>query len=200
MHAHRQFLLANMSRQTNRAALKQNILHCLKAARDALIIVDTMTKDPTLVYSLWWTYYVIFCALTVVYIWEIRFRAQTLVSSTDIDPVALFKLAERCHAHLVQPTTNNPPSRAYGVILEELRAEARDYNDAWSTPGTQITPSGLDAQLAPDVGLESAISISDAHEEYPSASSFFDDWQASSWLDFDSSVRMQTPSSKYADR
>lgn len=130
MHASRPFLLGNMSTTSDTSELQEIVNECLTAAKQALETVNSMATDGTLFYSLWWTNYVTFCALSVVYIWDIQYSTQqTPLKKTKrktADEEILADLAERCHKHLIRgPSPVNSPSRAYNVILEELRTEAK---------------------------------------------------------------------------
>ncbi len=133
IHANRPFLLSNLVEEGGRVQPRNSetqVLECIYAAGQVLEMVDTMVGDGTLFYAFWWTHYVAFCALAVVYIWEIQEdKAETASQPPgDLDPGQLFELAERCQAHLGQATAANSPSRRYSIILQELREEAKQRN------------------------------------------------------------------------
>jgi hypothetical protein len=200
MHLNRPWLLGDLSAYSNRSKLEQNIVDCLAAAQEALQIVNSMALDGTLMYSLWWMYYVAFCALSVVYIWEIHHRAQTVLGSSGIEAKKLLLLAERCHAHLAEKAPINSPSRAYSIVLEELRDEARQHE----SHRTDMAFQGAAAQRAAteDAGNLNLANLSalalTGLNDIPMGNggdgtgmlgpNIWDGWETADWLDFDSSV------------
>ncbi|POR37001.1 Uncharacterized protein TPAR_02803 [Tolypocladium paradoxum] len=117
MHASRMFLLSDVSLYEN------HVKDCVAAARVVLETVDGMAKEGPIFHAFWWTHYVTFCALVVVYIWEIQQRRMGRVVDREAR-ISLLNLAGRCHTHLAQATATNSPSRRYAVILEEFRNAA----------------------------------------------------------------------------
>jgi hypothetical protein len=121
----------NDSVATSSVELGERVQECIFAAKKALEAVDDMASDSTLFHSLWWTSYVTFCALTVVYVWAIQRRkggggyGGVPCFDIDCDQTGLTELAERCYGHLAHVTAEDSPSRRYSLILEELRMEAR---------------------------------------------------------------------------
>jgi hypothetical protein len=91
MHANRPFLLDH-PKGTDPVALHTCVTECINAARDALEKIDRLFPDKLAVfYSLWWNPYLTFCALAVVYVWEIQ---QKKTGVTEVEDSALFSLAE----------------------------------------------------------------------------------------------------------
>ena len=100
-----------------------------------MTITDGLAHQGVLIQSFWFTHYVCFCAVLVVYIHTIQQHRKSLVGSSsasvssigspsDPDKLSqLFSLAEACQQHLAEATRKNCPSRRYGIILEELRQE-----------------------------------------------------------------------------
>ena len=74
------------------------IVECIKAAKAALVTVDSMAGDGALP-AIWWTQYVVFCALAIVYVWEARHNSPEMrdgaPSRDDIELGRLSSLAER---------------------------------------------------------------------------------------------------------
>ncbi|KAI9155581.1 Activator of stress protein [Paramyrothecium foliicola] len=196
MHANRPFLL-DQPKGVDAAALQQCVAECISAARDALETIDRMFPDKIAVFhSLWWTPYLTFCALAVVYVWEITQKASGTV---EVGDPSLFALAERCQSHLSSAITSDSASRRYSVIIEELRLEARQHFSQSSGPpagqpglpqAQQLdlaghpTESNLDS-LGGDLGV-----ICEDQEEVNYANAFnpLSQWQATDWLEIDSSV------------
>lgn len=103
----------------------ENVIECISATKASLELVNRMAGDSTLLHSFWWTHYVIFCALAVVYVWEIQ---RTTRPTDEIDNQSLgkiFDLAEKCHGHLKRASTGLSQNQRYSVILDELRSEAQ---------------------------------------------------------------------------
>lgn len=112
IHVNRPFLLSG--------AEAENVVECILAAQASLELVNRMAGDRTLFHSFWWTHYVIFCALAVVYVWEIQ---RTSRSADEMGEV--FDLAERCRGHLKRASIGLSQNQRYSVILDELRSEAQ---------------------------------------------------------------------------
>jgi hypothetical protein len=92
---------------------------------------------------MWWTHYVTFCALAVVYVWEILQSSSSPpplnghpYASTEL--ARLIDLAERCRNHLACSTAANSPSRRYSIILEELRSEAKSQSSMGSATAARV--------------------------------------------------------------
>ncbi|KAH6693577.1 fungal-specific transcription factor domain-containing protein [Plectosphaerella plurivora] len=176
MHANRPFLLGTTVQQASSVPLQDSVNECINAARIALETVDAMSADGTLFHAFWWTPYVTFCALAVVYVWEIQQnRSATAPEEQGFND--LLELAERCQNHLAQATTPDSPSRRYNIILEELRQEAkyRSMRSQRST-GPLVTVEGVQVPFEGDGGLYGMNPL--------------DDWQTTDWLDLDSSVSL----------
>ncbi|CAG8254649.1 unnamed protein product [Penicillium nalgiovense] len=117
IHTNRPFLLTEGG--------SENVTECISATKASLELVNRMAGDNTLLHSFWWTHYVIFCALAVVYVWEIQ---GTTRPTDEIDNQSLgkiFDLAEKCHGHLKRASTGLSQNQRYTIILDELRSEAR---------------------------------------------------------------------------
>jgi len=176
---------------------KESISECISAAHSVLQIVDRMARDGKLFHAFWWTHYVCFCALSVVYVWAIQ---QSDVSdNTSRDRTKIFDLAERCIKHLGQATATNSPSRRYSIILQELRAEAKRKTARQPPqPSNPITVAqGHANQQSPSYQHTIVVSEGQIWEPMfgspidsalPAMSNFLDDWQTIDWLDLDSSA------------
>ncbi|RAH48996.1 uncharacterized protein BO95DRAFT_460442 [Aspergillus brunneoviolaceus CBS 621.78] len=137
IHTTRSFLLndftdLNRTPQIPHPTVTHHVLKCIEAAEQAMGLVDSLAKQRVLIQSFWFTHYVCFCAIIVVYIYTIQqHRLSTTfgISSPGIEDVhhlySLFSLAETCQQHLAEATRRNSPSRRYSIILEELRREVR---------------------------------------------------------------------------
>ncbi|KAJ0160201.1 Activator of stress [Colletotrichum tanaceti] len=194
MHANRPFLLGTgaSNRSNRRSALGDSVDECINAAKIALETVDGMASDGTLFHAFWWTPYVTFCALAVVYVWEIQ-------RGRDDGQEGLFELAERCQNHLTDATAAESPGRRYSVILEELRQEAkshsagpsgRDQRPATEQPAERrggAEPTRLDdapRHPAPPADMGEVFQ----QPGFEGMTSLFSSWETTDWLDLDSSV------------
>ncbi|KAK0622201.1 putative transcriptional regulatory protein [Lasiodiplodia hormozganensis] len=212
MHASRPFLLGHTTTGSDDddgqygevSAVGDAVAECLAAAKVALQTVDAMAGDGTLFHAFWWTYYVTFCALAVVYVWEIQQRAGRDAAGTDNGSLRrLFDLAEKCHAHLQKATAADSPNRRYSIILEELRLEARhassragagtwyDVNEQMIRP-SYVTSGSMDANTQ-GVGdtvtseLEAALA-QEGEMNFGPMWNPLEQWEATDWLDLDCSA------------
>ncbi|KAI8629912.1 fungal-specific transcription factor domain-containing protein [Xylariaceae sp. FL1651] len=126
MHINRSFLLGKIT-----PGSEPQISEAILAASTVLETVDDIVVGyGTMFYAFWWTHYVTFCALAIIYVWEIQSRRVQLNLFADdtIDQGELLSLAEQCQNHLAKATASNSPSRRYAIILEKLRKEAIRQN------------------------------------------------------------------------
>jgi hypothetical protein len=206
MLAHRPFLLKNTARHSEdlRRLARESITECIKAAQSVLEAVDRMAREGRLFHAFWWTHYVCFCALVVVYVWAIQ---ESNNSPTVAERRQILDQAERCLTHLAQATATNSPSRKYSIILQELRTEAKR-----KTARAMQEPSQVSTSMATmTVGSDALYGHSDGSGEQtmqhmtveqlwqplfgspvdistPGLQNFLDDWQTTDWLDLDSSA------------
>ena len=200
MHLQRPYLLGNMNHSNDGSHVQHNITDCLTAAQDALQIVNSMALDGSLINSLWWMYYVAFCALSVVYIWEIQQKTQATTVDAGMDMKILLDLADQCHTHLAQKAPANSPSRAYSIVLEELREEAKQRASQQMSNNLQgdeacgnapAAAHGLGSSQNMDLstaGLEATSLMPDGDISMTLGPNIWDGWSTTDWLDFDSSV------------
>jgi len=192
-------------------AQSDSVLECISAAKMALGTVDDMVADGTVFHALWWTPYVTFCALAVVYVWELQQQALGQGSQSGIGQAddglfaGLFELAERCHGHLARATAADSPSQRYSVILEELRLEARqritvqpsrnDHAPWMRSDGVvdQLGGTTVEAELNayaahPSVGGAGHLLFDASNAGDYGAIELANGWQMTDWLDLDSLV------------
>jgi hypothetical protein len=204
MLAHRPFLL-NMKRRNDddtRGLAKNSVVECIAAARAVLEAVDRMAKEGRLFHAFWWTHYVCFCALLVVYVWAIQESNHSTTSGNDCRNI--LDQAERCLQHLAQATASNSPSRKYSIILQELQTEAKrkiakpmhergvpassdtSIGGAGTTGHTHATTHEDMTDAA--VQMWQPLYGSPMETSTPGLQSFLDNWQTTDWLDLDSSA------------
>lgn len=208
MLAHRPFLLKKIARHDEelRQLARESIAECIKAAQSVLETVDRMAKEGRLFHAFWWTHYVCFCALVVVYVWAIQ---ECNNDPTVTERRKVLDQAERCLIHLAQATATNSPSRKYSIILQELRTEAKRKTARALHEAAQTVPAMIDQADAQQHGMNIAddgilpdiagvqlwqpLFGSPVDTSTPGLQSFLDDWQTTDWLDLDSSAFASFP-------
>jgi hypothetical protein len=201
MLAHRPFILKKNTHPNEaiRKLAQESVNECITAAQAVLEAVDRMAQEGRLFHAFWWTHYVCFCALVVVYVWAIQ---ETAVS----DRHKILDQADHCHNHLAQATASNSPSRKYSIILQELRDEAKKRTaqaarDQTSTAASTLAEQqgalgarldGLQEQSAHDLERECqplfGSPMDPVRAEASGLQNLLDDWQTTDWLDLDSSA------------
>ncbi|RFN48391.1 hypothetical protein FIE12Z_7351 [Fusarium flagelliforme] len=191
MHTTRPFLLDHSDNCT--PALQDCVTQCIGAAKLALETVDGMFSERSVLFhALWWMPYVTFCALAVVYVWDIQQRSN---ESADSSNTLLFDLAEKCQNHLARTISAESASRRYSIIIEELRQEARQGPQHASRPSHMITCHDESLLTSDHESGTSIDALGSMFEDHESSSSGLmsimnplSQWQPTDWLDLDSSV------------
>ncbi|KAL4877735.1 fungal-specific transcription factor domain-containing protein [Aspergillus karnatakaensis] len=186
IHATRPFLLGDGSHSGNESEVQDRITECLSAARKALELVSNMANDSHLFHSFWWTQYVLFCALAVVYVWEIQQNAHNSNHHVQEPYTSLYELAERCRSRFLQGGTSAPPSHRYGIILEELRLEVQQQASR-SAHLSSISAQSRDPYNNPELPSD-YLNGPDQLGTLQALPSMLDGWQNTDWLDLDSSA------------
>ncbi|KAH7039563.1 fungal-specific transcription factor domain-containing protein [Microdochium trichocladiopsis] len=193
--------------------LQDSISECLGAAKVALELVDSMSPDGALFHAFWWTPYVTFCALAVVYVWEIQQQQFPGFDKQGGDHPAttnhaglssrdrlqgLLELAQRCQRHLSQSTSADSPSHRYSVILEELRKEAKLQGGARPVENSSTNVVHAAEEIAASAMLADGMPPGMSQDFYGGNSgvaggtfvggTIFDAWQTRDWMDLDSSA------------
>ncbi|CAO2647452.1 Nn.00g083740.m01.CDS01 [Neocucurbitaria sp. VM-36] len=208
MLAHRPFLLKNTMHNNDemRSLAKDGLAECISASQAILDAVDRIAREGPLFHAFWFTHYVTFCALVVVYVWTIQ---ESSNSTTRDERRNILDQAERCLHHLAQATASNSPSRKYSIILQELRNEAKRKtakpaqaqshsmdipNTTTMSNGHQVTAS-LDTPQGDSMQEEDAATRdwqplfdSPTDSAIPGLQNFLDVWQTTDWLHLDSSA------------
>ncbi|KAF3389416.1 hypothetical protein F1880_003604 [Penicillium rolfsii] len=174
----RSFLLNDFTDLSRRPSdpsptVSAHVQKCISAAEDIMTLADDLAQQNIFVQSFWFTHYVTFCAILVVYIHIIQQHRQATAPSptagTPTDPGklhSLFLLAEACQLHLAEATRKNCPSRRYSIILGELRKEVHrhigsdeqasigptpaTFDDGQITEPSAIAPNGVDRTISFD--------------------------------------------------
>ena len=123
---------------------KTHINACLSAAKSALDIVLGFVSDTRTFPAFWYTQYVTFNALSIVYVWLIqRKRGRLSVFKPPHDDEELYQIAETIQKHLAEATQTSAPSLRYSIILEELQQETHRLMVKSSNPPRPPKLSGL---------------------------------------------------------
>ncbi|KAJ6072901.1 hypothetical protein N7467_010986 [Penicillium canescens] len=193
IHANRPFLLSE--------AASENVTECIFATKASLEIINRMAGDSTLFHSFWWTHYVIFCALAVVYVWEIQRATRSTDEIDDQSLGKIFDLAEKCRGHLKRASTGLSQNQRYSVILDELRSEAQRCRFMTENPPNprQGGLHGGEANTNTDIGFP-FLQNSDMFGSDPEAmlhggiiSNMPDSFLFSDWQTLDSSAFLPFP-------
>lgn len=169
IHVTRSFLLNDFTDLSRRPQIPHptvtNILQkCIGAAEHVITLVDSLAKQGVMIQSFWFTHYVCFCAIIVVYIYTIQqhrssspsaFLPQSTEDSSRFHD--LFNLAEACQQHLAEATRKNCPSRRYSIILEELRREVHKQIGFPLPSSTPVNAQIQEASLGQDQFLFSNV-------------------------------------------
>ncbi|KAJ5584330.1 uncharacterized protein N7459_004130 [Penicillium hispanicum] len=161
IHVTRSFLLDDFTDLSRRPKdphpiVSAHVQKCIEAAEDIMTLVTSLAQQRVFTQSFWFTHYVCFCAILVVYIHVIQQHRQSMAPSpsagspADSDKIhSLFALAETCQQHLAEATRKNCPSRRYSIILEELRQEVHRQigSDGQSVLSLTPTARGYDRTL-----------------------------------------------------
>ncbi|KAL4804260.1 fungal-specific transcription factor domain-containing protein [Aspergillus unguis] len=115
------------------ASYKKYLRICLTAARDAIELVLTFVRENQLFHAFWYSQYIAFNALSILYIYLIQVRRGRIHpitdfnhasnESDDLDEATLYRLSETAQYHLADATVRNAPSWKYSTILRGLRRE-----------------------------------------------------------------------------
>ncbi|KAJ5217055.1 hypothetical protein N7468_010063 [Penicillium chermesinum] len=162
IHVTRSFLLTDFTDLSRRphdsnSIVSSHVQKCIQAAEDILTIIEALVQQNTFIPSFWFTHYICFCAILVVYIHIIQQQRQSVGSSPF-------------HGHLAEATRKNSPSRRYSIILEELRREVHRQmgsdarSDIYQRPVQPEPESLVQGALAPNG--DQAVTLGDQSVEF----------------------------------
>lgn len=139
MFVTRPLLLRDYSQETDTTgdSAQAHLRSCIGNARDTLELVLELVKDNLLYPAFWYTQYIAFNALSIVYIYLIHTKRGRIPSSwfcttsdlqpPGIDQQSLYKLAEETQYHLGQATERNSLAWRYNIVLDALRSEVTGH-------------------------------------------------------------------------
>lgn len=186
IHVTRSFLLNDFTDLSRRprnphATVNTHVQKCIGAAEDIMTLVEGLAQQTLFIQSFWFTHYVCFCAILVVYIHIIQQHRQSTAPSPSLGSPAdagklhtLLSLAENCQQHLAEATRKNCPSRRYSIILEELRQEVHKHigSDGQSEHGQGLSVRETHQSDQPRVntsapaGIDRAVSFDPQRFDY----------------------------------
>ncbi|EME89730.1 uncharacterized protein MYCFIDRAFT_115267, partial [Pseudocercospora fijiensis CIRAD86] len=131
-HCHAQMMINRpaLLLDSSHTALKESQINtCLSAAKSTLDSTLAAGFSKHTFQSFWYTQFVSFNALTVIYIWLIQRKHGRLPASiTTSGPFhedELLRLAETVQKDLMEASQGNAPSLRYSIVLEELQQEVQ---------------------------------------------------------------------------
>ena len=178
MFVTRPLLLWDCSNEPNhdQSNLNGYLRSCVITARKTLELILDLAKEKQFFHSFWYTQYIAFNALSILYIYIIhsckgriphqwvfpdRLNTGTAQAGNFVyDQMSLYELAERTQHHLRQVTEKNALAWRYAVVLDALRSESRSLlHHESSGEDYQMITSELDAVqqsafLAQDLSLD----------------------------------------------
>lgn len=162
-HSHARMLINRPSclLDTTQADVQQSqVDECISAAKTTFDIVSEASLSRRKI--LWFTHYVSFMALSIVYVYLIERKPgnRLYLTPSEYDPDDLLQQAETVQKNLIEATHGNAPSLRYGVVLEELLQEVKKGN-GWSA----------DRMLNSNAGVESSTSLGSTQLTHTSAES-----------------------------
>ncbi|KAL2818815.1 fungal-specific transcription factor domain-containing protein [Aspergillus cavernicola] len=146
---------------------------CLTAARDAIELVLTFVRENQLFHAFWYSQYIAFNALSIIYIYLIQVQRGRILPISNsfnhtsnesqlspFDESTLYRLSETAQCHLADATVRNAPSWKYSAILQDLRRElerlglrtpAAESSDAQREPTSvrEVSMGSADNTLTP---------------------------------------------------
>lgn len=199
MYANRIFLLGDTM-----ASHENEVSACVAAAKMALEIAVARINSGGIVEVYWLAEFVTFCAVMVIYVWEIQLRRLGSLERRD-DRVKLLGLALKCQNWLaddLRTVYSYSPSQRCASVLEEFRIAAKSQPLHLNSNGLGAEPTVSERRVRQSLGEESAPMtpipkakrLGDAGidvREYVSRlvdPDVDDEWKPVDWLEIDSSV------------
>lgn len=135
MFVTRPLLLWDFSQEMAAGLAKQYLKSCITTARDTLALVLELVEEKLLFPAFWYTQYIAFNALSIVYIYLINVKSGRIphrwlfpnadnTGDAEVDKDVLYDMATSTQHHLGRATEMNALAWRYSLVLEVLRAEA----------------------------------------------------------------------------
>lgn len=112
---------------TEQIGVRNGQVHdCLNAAKSTLEIIMAGGFSKNIFQAFWYTQYVAFNALAIVYVWLIQHKHGRLPAvKAPLNENELFRLAKAVQRHLGDASEGNAPSLRYSIVLDELHSEVQ---------------------------------------------------------------------------
>ncbi|GLA58880.1 hypothetical protein AtubIFM54640_009608 [Aspergillus tubingensis] len=136
----------------HRSSYRYHLHLCLTAAREAIELILSFVREDELFPAFWYSQYIAFNALSIIYLYLIQVRRNRLPSAgldfvrspehtlhAGLDEPTLYRLSETAVTHLADATARNAPSWKYSVILQGLRHELARLVSPMDTGDAQAT-------------------------------------------------------------
>lgn len=184
MFVTRPLLLWDFSQELAADIAKQYLRSCIATARDTLALVLELVKDKLLFPAFWYTQYIAFNALSIVYIYLINVKNGRIphhwlfsAAGSEVDKDVLYEMARSTQHYLGQATEMNALAWRYSLVLEVLRAEAtmRPSSDRNTEDDQQR------AQLDHELGTATLQAQADNYTEPPLDPGFIPDQRPVDW-------------------
>ncbi|CAK4034698.1 fungal specific transcription factor domain-containing [Lecanosticta acicola] len=175
-HAHALMLINRPSLllDTGQVDLKEaQVDACISAAKSTLDTILAAGLGTHIFQVFWYTQFVGFNALSIVYVWLMQRKQGRLPETQGIEEDELLQLAESVQKDLIEASRTNAPSLRYSIVLEELHQEVQRMN---SKPPQRLshlstileTHSGGPSQPSPNpMGVEEIVESVEAGAEDP---------------------------------
>ncbi|RPB07429.1 hypothetical protein P167DRAFT_529996 [Morchella conica CCBAS932] len=98
-----------------------NVRQCLDAAMIIAKIVDDYSAGQQVFSAFWFTQYVAFCAVVILYVYTIQRKLDSPLVWEKY-----FEAAEKCQEQLMTAAKDNSLAQRYRIVLEELKLEATE--------------------------------------------------------------------------
>lgn len=158
--------------------LKQFLRTCIYTVRDTLELVLELVKDNLLFPAFWYTQYIAFNALSIVYIYLIHskkgripyewlFASEEDQKSPPVDRLMLYHLAEEVQYHLGQATEMNALAWRYTVVLKALRIEATGEGNETHADDVARLQVDSNEEAVATLPMEVARVEGISHEQHP---------------------------------
>lgn len=191
MFVTRPLLLRDYSQEPICQTLRKSLLSCVVTARDTLELVLELANGKQLFTTFWYTQYVAFNALSVLYIFLSNSRKGRIshswllsdISETDdtagslIDLAQLDSLTNKAQFYLGEATEKNSLAWRYTTVLDALRSEAMGKQAQQMQTEMEF---GTAAQLSNELNSSAPHPVVDSTESQPEAG-FIQEPQPMDW-------------------
>ncbi|KAJ5156601.1 hypothetical protein N7492_009404 [Penicillium capsulatum] len=188
MFVTRPLLLWDFSQEPAADLAKHYLRSCIITARDTLALVLELVKEKLLFPAFWYTQYIAFNALSIVFIYLINVKNGRVPhslafpntddsGSSQVDKDVLYEMATSTQHYLSQATEMNALAWRYSLVLEVLRAEATVRSASESNNDDVQQRAQLDHELG-SATLQAQVN---AYPELPLQHVFVPDQRPLSW-------------------